>query len=178
MAELADAIVQSGRETLENAIRMVEASPQWRARVVYGDTGEGGAAARCELPTAHCPLPTARFPLRTAHCPIPGGVEDLQGSASAARHAQHHAWSTCPVPMLPGGSHAQGAPLRYFGTPRSVVAAQQPSCTLLVSYRARSPPHPSHSHLWVPLPRTRSSHVINPNSDFLPSKTSLPPSIQ
>lgn len=41
MAELADAIVQSGRETLESAIRMVEAHPAWRAQVVYGDTGEG-----------------------------------------------------------------------------------------------------------------------------------------
>lgn len=30
--------VQSARETLENAIRMVEAHPRWRARVVYGDT--------------------------------------------------------------------------------------------------------------------------------------------
>jgi DNA polymerase zeta len=29
---------QSARETLENAIRMVEAHPAWRARVVYGDT--------------------------------------------------------------------------------------------------------------------------------------------
>ena len=38
MAELADAIVQSGRETLEAAIRMVEAHPSWRAKVVYGDT--------------------------------------------------------------------------------------------------------------------------------------------
>ncbi|BDA47990.1 probable DNA polymerase zeta catalytic subunit [Coccomyxa sp. Obi] len=38
MAELADSIVQSGRETLENTIRMVEGHPEWRARVVYGDT--------------------------------------------------------------------------------------------------------------------------------------------
>ena len=38
MAELADAIVQSGRETLESAIRMVEEHPTWRAKVVYGDT--------------------------------------------------------------------------------------------------------------------------------------------
>ncbi|CAG9460605.1 unnamed protein product [Pedinophyceae sp. YPF-701] len=38
MAELADAIVQSGRETLENAIRKVNNHPKWRARVVYGDT--------------------------------------------------------------------------------------------------------------------------------------------
>lgn len=42
MAELADAIVQSGRETLESAMRMVEAHPSWRARVVYGDTGAAG----------------------------------------------------------------------------------------------------------------------------------------
>lgn len=38
MAELADSIVQSGRQTLENAIRLVESHPDWRARVVYGDT--------------------------------------------------------------------------------------------------------------------------------------------
>lgn len=29
---------QAGRETLENAIRLVEGHPDWRARVVYGDT--------------------------------------------------------------------------------------------------------------------------------------------
>jgi DNA polymerase elongation subunit (family B) len=29
---------QSGRETLENAIRMVNAKPEWAAHVVYGDT--------------------------------------------------------------------------------------------------------------------------------------------
>lgn len=44
MAELADAIVQSGRETLESAIRMVNSHPRWRARVVYGDTGARRAA--------------------------------------------------------------------------------------------------------------------------------------
>jgi DNA polymerase zeta len=38
MAELADAIVQSGRATLENAIAMVESHPTWKAKVVYGDT--------------------------------------------------------------------------------------------------------------------------------------------
>ncbi|KIY93231.1 DNA polymerase zeta subunit, partial [Monoraphidium neglectum] len=38
MAELADSIVQTGRQTLENAIRLVESHPDWRARVVYGDT--------------------------------------------------------------------------------------------------------------------------------------------
>ncbi|KAF8821545.1 Dna polymerase family B protein [Cardiosporidium cionae] len=37
-AELADAIVQSGRKTLENAIQLVETSPMWNARVLYGDT--------------------------------------------------------------------------------------------------------------------------------------------
>ena len=31
-------LMQSARETLENAIRMVEASSRWKARVVYGDT--------------------------------------------------------------------------------------------------------------------------------------------
>ncbi|KAG5178004.1 DNA polymerase zeta [Tribonema minus] len=38
MAELADAIVECGRATLEAAIRMVESHPPWGARVVYGDT--------------------------------------------------------------------------------------------------------------------------------------------
>ena len=38
-AELADAIVQAGRESLERAIRTVESKPkEWGARVVYGDT--------------------------------------------------------------------------------------------------------------------------------------------
>ena len=37
-AELADAIVQSGRETLERAIRTVESFEEWGAKVVYGDT--------------------------------------------------------------------------------------------------------------------------------------------
>ena len=31
-------VLQSARETLENAIRIVEASDKWKARVVYGDT--------------------------------------------------------------------------------------------------------------------------------------------
>ena len=31
-------MLQSGRETLENAIRMVEAEPAWDAHVAYGDT--------------------------------------------------------------------------------------------------------------------------------------------
>ena len=30
--------LQSGRQTLENTIVMVESNPEWRARVVYGDT--------------------------------------------------------------------------------------------------------------------------------------------
>ena len=37
-SELADAIVSSGRATLERAIAMVEAHPDWGARVLYGDT--------------------------------------------------------------------------------------------------------------------------------------------
>jgi DNA polymerase zeta len=36
--ELADSIVQTGRQTLERAIRMVEERKEWGARVVYGDT--------------------------------------------------------------------------------------------------------------------------------------------
>ena len=38
LAELADAVVQRGRDTLSWAIREVTARPQWGARVVYGDT--------------------------------------------------------------------------------------------------------------------------------------------
>ncbi|KAG9104750.1 DNA polymerase zeta [Ceratobasidium sp. 370] len=37
-AEIADSIVQSGRETLEKAIATIEQTPKWGARVVYGDT--------------------------------------------------------------------------------------------------------------------------------------------
>lgn len=33
--ELADAIVQTARETLENAIRVVEDTKEWNAKVVY-----------------------------------------------------------------------------------------------------------------------------------------------
>lgn len=40
--------VQAGRETLENAIRMVEAHPEWRAQVVYGDTGEGAGQTQAD----------------------------------------------------------------------------------------------------------------------------------
>ncbi|KAG0360374.1 DNA polymerase zeta [Gamsiella multidivaricata] len=36
--EIADSIVLSARETLERAIRFVNDSPKWNARVVYGDT--------------------------------------------------------------------------------------------------------------------------------------------
>ena len=36
--EIADSIVQKGRETLERAIRLVSETPEWGGRVVYGDT--------------------------------------------------------------------------------------------------------------------------------------------
>ncbi|RKP04713.1 hypothetical protein THASP1DRAFT_33487, partial [Thamnocephalis sphaerospora] len=36
--ELADAIVMSGRETLDKAIRTIEKDGRWPARIVYGDT--------------------------------------------------------------------------------------------------------------------------------------------
>eukprot|EP01032_Pedospumella_encystans_P008332 gene8332-9904_t len=38
MAELADAIVQSGRSTLEWTIREIQSHSEWKAKVVYGDT--------------------------------------------------------------------------------------------------------------------------------------------
>lgn len=38
MAELADAIVQSGRSTLEWTVKYINSHPRWRAKVVYGDT--------------------------------------------------------------------------------------------------------------------------------------------
>ena len=38
LPELADAIVSSGRATLERAIEMVNSNPEWDAKVVYGDT--------------------------------------------------------------------------------------------------------------------------------------------
>ncbi|KAG5355310.1 DNA polymerase zeta catalytic subunit [Yarrowia sp. C11] len=37
-AEIADAIVQSGRETLEKCIDVIHGSDKWAAKVVYGDT--------------------------------------------------------------------------------------------------------------------------------------------
>ncbi|OBZ79777.1 DNA polymerase zeta catalytic subunit [Grifola frondosa] len=36
--EIADSIVQSGRETLEKAIRVIDSTKKWGAKVVYGDT--------------------------------------------------------------------------------------------------------------------------------------------
>ncbi|KAH9081664.1 hypothetical protein EDB83DRAFT_2502933 [Lactarius deliciosus] len=36
--EIADSIVQSGRETLEKAIQYIDSNEKWGARVVYGDT--------------------------------------------------------------------------------------------------------------------------------------------
>lgn len=36
--EVADSIVSKGRETLERAIRTVEGTPRWGAKVIYGDT--------------------------------------------------------------------------------------------------------------------------------------------
>ncbi|KAI0801265.1 hypothetical protein C8Q74DRAFT_1314513 [Fomes fomentarius] len=36
--EIADSIVQSGRETLEKAIRIIKSNKKWGAKVVYGDT--------------------------------------------------------------------------------------------------------------------------------------------
>lgn len=37
-AEIADAIVETGREILENTIEMINSDSKWRAKVVYGDT--------------------------------------------------------------------------------------------------------------------------------------------
>jgi DNA polymerase zeta len=37
-SEIADSIVQTGRETLEKAIALIHATPKWGAEVVYGDT--------------------------------------------------------------------------------------------------------------------------------------------
>jgi len=36
--EIADSIVQSGRETLEKAVRIIDSTKKWGAKVVYGDT--------------------------------------------------------------------------------------------------------------------------------------------
>lgn len=36
--EIADSIVRKGRETLERAIELVNSTPEWGGRVVYGDT--------------------------------------------------------------------------------------------------------------------------------------------
>ncbi|CCD27317.1 DNA-directed DNA polymerase NDAI_0K01260 [Naumovozyma dairenensis CBS 421] len=37
-SDLADSVVQTGRETLEKAIKLIEANEKWSAKVVYGDT--------------------------------------------------------------------------------------------------------------------------------------------
>jgi DNA polymerase zeta len=36
--DIADAIVLSGRKTLERAVNFIESIPKWAAKVVYGDT--------------------------------------------------------------------------------------------------------------------------------------------
>jgi DNA polymerase zeta len=36
--EIADSIVQTGRETLERAIKLINTTEKWGAHVVYGDT--------------------------------------------------------------------------------------------------------------------------------------------
>ncbi len=36
--EIGDSVVSKGRETLERAIHLIESCPEWKARVVYGDT--------------------------------------------------------------------------------------------------------------------------------------------
>ena len=36
--QVGDSIVSKGKETLERAIKLVETTPKWKARVIYGDT--------------------------------------------------------------------------------------------------------------------------------------------
>lgn len=36
--EIGDSVVSKGRETLEQAIRLIEENVEWKARVIYGDT--------------------------------------------------------------------------------------------------------------------------------------------
>lgn len=53
-------MAQSGRETLENAIRAVNEKPRWAAQVVYGDTD----SLFVHLPGRHAPSrPRAAPPL-------------------------------------------------------------------------------------------------------------------
>ena len=62
--------VQSGRETLEGAIRLVESNPAWGARVVYGDTGAASVSqreSRACLGPAVCPSCSA---IVCADCPL------------------------------------------------------------------------------------------------------------
>lgn len=37
-AEIADAIVQTGRDILLESLRFIETNEEWNAKVVYGDT--------------------------------------------------------------------------------------------------------------------------------------------
>lgn len=46
-AEIADTIVETGRQTLERAIALVETEADWRARVVYADTDSMFVSAVC-----------------------------------------------------------------------------------------------------------------------------------
>ena len=49
--KVGDSVVRKARETLENAIKMVNESERWKCRVVYGDTDRSAASglARCLL---------------------------------------------------------------------------------------------------------------------------------
>ena len=44
--QIGDSIVRKARETLERAIKQVEDTPKWAARVVYGDTDRCSARSQ------------------------------------------------------------------------------------------------------------------------------------
>jgi hypothetical protein len=87
---------QSGRQTLENAIRLVEAHAGWRACLVYGDTGGPRGAAHHAGPRCmQSPLPA----LLAAASSAP--IRDVDTSAPAlcarAPSAQTACLCRCPA---------------------------------------------------------------------------------
>jgi len=43
-SQVGDSVVRKARETLENAIKMVNENEEWRSRVIYGDTDRWAAS--------------------------------------------------------------------------------------------------------------------------------------
>jgi DNA polymerase zeta len=124
MAELADAIVESGRQTLEAAIRMVQGHPRWKARVVYGDTGE---------PVV--PRGTSGHPANHASCPLHAGQRPP--TYPRCRRGAPPARADSLFVLLPGRSRAEAFAI---GTEiAAAVTAANPPPVVLKLEKARTP---------------------------------------